>query len=219
MTRIKAVIFDMNGVIINDKHIHKIALNKTLKPYRISLNDEGYLKCCAGKTDRAGFEFIAKKFKKKLPIDKLIKQKGQIYLKLFLTNKKACPGIIKLIHLLAKNFTLAVASSALRQEVDLTIQEFGIKQDFEITISANEVTKGKPDPEPYLITAQKLGLKPEECVVIEDSKSGVISAKRAGCYCIGITTTHSKKDLAQADLIVNQFSAINTRVIQGLVST
>ncbi|MDO8503076.1 MAG: HAD family phosphatase [bacterium] len=213
---IKAVLFDMNGIIIDDEHIHEMAFRETVKPYNIDLDHQAYLDCCAGKTDRAGYEQIAEKFPATLPIDDLLRQKSQMYLQLFPANKKDYPGVIDLIHSLAKDFTLALTSSSSRDEVDLITKEFGINQEFKLTISANEVTKGKPDPEPYRITAQKLGFKPEECVVIEDSKSGVISAKAAGCYCIGVTTTHSKEDLKRADIIVDAFSNMTVEVIRNL---
>ena len=213
---IKAVLFDMNGIIIDDEHIHEMAFRETVKPFKIGFDHQAYLECCAGKTDRVGYEQIAKKYSANLPIDDLLKQKRQIYLKLFPANKRNYPGVIDLIHSLAKDFVLALTSSSSGDEVDLITKELGINHKFKVIISANDVTKSKPDPEPYLITVQKLGLKPQECVVIEDSRSGVSSAKAAACYCIGVTTTHSKVDLEQADLIVDTFSAINSRVIQNL---
>lgn len=213
---IKAIIFDMNGVIIDDEHIHEMAFKNTLAKYGIELDHNTYLEFFAGKTDNFGYENIAEKFGKNLPIDKLLEEKKRIYLELFPESKRDYPGVIKLINSLSNNFVLALTSSSTRKEVDLIINEFGIKDNFKITISANDVKKGKPDPEPYIVTAEKIGLKPEECAVIEDSRSGVISAKAAGCYCIGITTTHSEEDLAEADIIVNDFKSINSNLIKKL---
>lgn len=205
----------MNGIIIDDEHIHEMAFQETVKPFGIDLDHQGYLDYCAGKTDRAGYEQISAKFSKDLPVNELLQQKSQMYLKLFPANKKSYPGVTDLIHALAKDFTLALTSSSSRAEVDLITKEFGIYHEFKVTISANDVMKGKPDPEPYLITAKKLGFQPNECVVIEDSRSGVLSAKAAGCYCIGVTTTHSKDDLAKADYVADSFSDITTTMIQS----
>lgn len=69
---IKAVLFDMNGIIIDDEHIHELAFQETVKPFNISLTHTDYLECCAGKTDRAGYESIAATFNKELPIDLLL---------------------------------------------------------------------------------------------------------------------------------------------------
>jgi len=101
-------------------------------------------------------------------------------------------------------------------EVDLITNEFHILQYFKITISADDVTKGKPDPEPYQITAKKIGFKTKECVVIEDSKSGVSSAIQAGCFCIGVTTTHDRKTLSEADIVVDFFNEINHNLLSSL---
>ena len=205
----------MNGVIIDDENIHELAFKKTVKPFGINLSHQDYLNCCAGKTDRAGYESIAVEYKKKLPIDKLLQQKSKTYLQLFPENKKSYPGVIELIHHLSKDYLLSVTSSSSRVEVDLITREFGIDKYLNTTISANDVKNGKPNPEPYLITCEKLFISPKEAVVIEDSISGVISAKSAGCFCIGITTTHTSKDLLTCDLIVNSFAEINSEVVNS----
>ena len=84
----KAVIFDMNGIIVDDEHIHEVAFKETVKPYGITLDHLSYLECCAGKTDKAGYESIAIKYKQTLPIDDLLKQKAFQYLQLFPKLKK-----------------------------------------------------------------------------------------------------------------------------------
>ncbi len=213
---IKAVLFDMNGIIIDDEHIHELAFRETVRPYGVDLTHQNYLSCCAGRTDREGYESIVEKFSVELQTEELLKEKSQQYLELFPENKKSYKGVMELIKSLSKDFTLALTSSSSRSEVDLIISEFGIKKYFSVTISADEVTRGKPDPEPYLVTANLLSLKPSECVVIEDSTSGVISAKSAGCYCIGVTTTHSEEDLKKADLVANSFNKIDSKVIKKL---
>lgn len=211
MNKYKAVIFDMNGVIINDEHIHEMAFRETVSPYNIDLDHQAYIDYCAGKTDREGYEEIAAKFSVSLPLDDLLKQKSQMYLELFPANKKSYPGAIELIHSLAKEYTLALTSSSSRDEVDLITREFGINNEFKITVSGSDVKKGKPDPEPYLITADRLGFKPSECVVIEDSRSGVISAKAAGMYVVAITTTHKSGQLEMADRIISNFDDFNVQ--------
>ncbi len=170
----------MNGVIINDEHIHELAFKETVKPFNILLDHAGYLECCAGKTDKAGYESIAGKFATNLPITQLLIEKGDQYLRLFPQHKQSYPFVLELIRSLFSSFKLAVTSSSSRREVDLILKEFGVYELFAITISGEDVTNGKPDPEPYVKTAKLLGVTPSECVVIEDSKSGVISAKAAG---------------------------------------
>lgn len=218
MNNISAILFDMNGVIIDDEHIHEHAFKKTVATFGIDLDHQSYLDCCAGKTDRAGYQSIAEKYQKSLPIDSLLIDKEKQYLELFPTEKKSYPGIIECIHRLYKNYDLALTSSSNRVEVELITGEFEIKQLFKVMVTGNDVNKGKPDPEPYLKTCNLLGINPRRAVVIEDSASGVTSAITAGCKCIGITTTHSREQLLvnRPTDIINSFEAITSDYLEKL---
>lgn len=213
---IKAVFFDMNGIIINDEHIHESAFTKTVKKYGIELSHQDYLLCCAGKTDRRGYEDMAKQFDVNLNVDDLLKEKSQIYLDLFPENKKTYQGVIELVKKMSQSYILALTSSSSRAEVDLVLDEFNIRDSFALTISADDIKNGKPDPEPYIKTAQLLGVATEDSVVIEDAVSGIKSAKAAGCYCVAVTTTHAKEDLYEADVIVEDFSEIDQSLLDNI---
>jgi HAD superfamily hydrolase (TIGR01509 family) len=213
---IKAIIFDMNGVIIDDEHIHEKAFQETVKDFGIHLTHKDYLSCCAGKTDRQGYLDIERETKVKLPIDKLLNKKSQMYIRLFPENKIAYKGVIKLIKDLSKQYIVALTSSSSRAEVDLIIDEFDIKNNFKTTISGDDMQNGKPNPEPYIKTVEILQVKPTECVVIEDSYNGIKSAKDAGCYCVAITTTHKREYLNGADIIVNTFDEITNNLINNI---
>jgi beta-phosphoglucomutase family hydrolase len=213
---IKAIIFDMNGVIVDDEHVHEMAFRDTVKEHKIDLTHEDYLTCCAGKTDQKGYEDIATSFDVALPVGDLLERKWQMYPKLFEKHKKCFDGVRELIEYLSTKYMIALASSASRAEVELILKDFQIDRYFSVKISANDVKNGKPHPEPYLKTAELLKILPQECVVIEDSRSGVRAAKSAGCYCIAITTTHTKEDLQEADITVSSFSEIDDYMINGL---
>lgn len=213
---IKAVIFDMNGVIINDEAIHEGLFQETLRPYGLKFNHQAYLSCCAGKTDRAGYQTISQKYRLKLPINRLVSEKNQKYQVLFSRHHQAYPGVINLIKNLAANFTLALTSGAIRQEVELVLKQFKLKPYFKVMITGDDVRKSKPDPEAYLKTVRLLGLQAKECLVLEDSANGVASAKAAGCYCLAITTTQSAAKLEKADKIVKSFEEITLSLIQTL---
>jgi beta-phosphoglucomutase len=215
---IKAVLFDMNGIIIDDEHIHEAAFKRTVEPFGITLDHESYLECCAGKTDKEGYESIGKKYQKSLPIDQLFQQKAKVYISLFPTQKKVYPGILECIDRLSKKYTLALTSSSIKWEVELITKEFKIFDKFKVIITGDDVKHGKPHPEPYLLTCKLLGIEPAESIVIEDSSSGVKSAISAGCKCIGITTTHSKDQLLSNSptVIINSFDEINEKFIKDL---
>ncbi len=215
---IQAIIFDMNGIIIDDEHIHEGAFKETVKPFGIILDHLSYLECCAGKTDKAGYESIAIKYKQTLPIDELLKQKASQYLQLFPKLKKTYSGIIECINELSKLYDIALTSSSNKTEVELITKEFNIYDKFKVIITGDDVIKGKPDPEPYLKTCKLLSIEPTNSIVIEDSSSGIKSAISAGCKCIGVTTTHTTEQLLSSNptIIVNNFEQINQSLIRSL---
>mgnify|MGYP002128935251 CR=1 FL=1 len=215
---IEAVIFDMNGIIIDDEHIHEGAFRETVKPFGISLDHQSYHECCAGRTDQAGYESIATKYGLDLPIEALLLEKSNQYLSLFPGMKKVYPGILECISRLSSDYILALTSSSTRTEVELITKEFNIQEKLKVIVSGNDVKVGKPDPEPYLLTCKLLQIQPSEAVVIEDSASGVKSAIAAGCKCIAVTTTHTNSQLLtnKPTQILDNFDQIDTSLINSL---
>jgi HAD superfamily hydrolase (TIGR01509 family) len=110
----------------------------------------------------------------------------------------------------------AIATSAPRANVDFTLRYTQTEKYFRVILDEAFVTRGKPDPEIYLKTAAALGYTPAQCVVIEDSLSGVRAGKSAGCKVIGITTTHTPQELAETDLIIPDFSSLTPAHLQNL---
>lgn len=210
----QAVIFDMNGVIIDDEHIHEQAFAQVMKAYGIELSHQAYLDCCAGRTDAAGIEQLSEQFSINIDINEALKAKTAAYLELFPQHKRAYPGVIEFINFLHNHFALALTTSSSKTEADLVLAAFNIKDAFRVVVTAADVSKGKPDPQPYVITASRLGIDPSDCMVIEDSTGGVRSAKAAGMTCIAITTTHSASDLTEADLVVDSFDAIKKYLVR-----
>ena len=202
----------MNGVIINDEHLHELAFAQATKAYGVNLSHQDYLSCCAGRTDEAGFQQIAAKFSVSLPIDQLLVEKSNYYQKLFPTHRQSYPGVIALIKRLAKHYPLALCSSSSQSEVKMVLEGFKIHNYFSVVVTANDITKGKPHPEPYLLTCRLLKQNPLNCLVIEDAISGVQAAKAAGCICLAVTTTHNQEDLQLADVVMTDFGAIPTNL-------
>lgn len=214
---IKAIIFDMNGVIVDDEHLHELAFKEVLGTLGVELSHKEYFDYCVGRTDEAGFVHVVEKFELKgVDIERLVRDKADAYYQITPSNFKSFPGCLELINDLRQAFRLALASSCAKKEVDMVLKAFELEQTFEFVITADDVKKGKPDPEPYLITAQKLKIRPEYCLVIEDAKNGVLSAKSAGMKCIAVTTTHKRDDLLNADIIFDSFSEITAELISRI---
>lgn len=127
----------------------------------------------------------------------------------FLRNNKAEPfkGMQTCLKALKKKYKLAVASGADRTIVNTLMDKFypGI---FEVIISGEDVTRGKPDPEPYLTAVRKLGLETEECMVIENAPLGIKSAKNAGIYCVAVPTYLPKEKLIGADMVLRDHAEL-----------
>ncbi len=116
-------------------------------------------------------------------------------------------------------FKIALASSGPGKNIRLILQGLGIENYFDAVVSGEDVTEGKPNPQCFLLAAQKLGITPKDCIVIEDAVAGVAAAGSAGMHCIAITNTHPAEKLKPADLIVDSLEKITIQVIERLLAS
>jgi HAD superfamily hydrolase (TIGR01509 family) len=129
------------------------------------------------------------------------------------------PGATHTVELLhGAGYPLAVASSGVRGYLEAVLQRLGLRQYFSVLVSGEDVTRGKPDPEPYLLAAARLGVRPGQCVVFEDAAVGVRAAKAAGMACIGVPNPAAlqPQDLSLADLILPSLELFELRLLDGL---
>jgi HAD superfamily hydrolase (TIGR01509 family) len=122
------------------------------------------------------------------------------------------PGAIDMIrNLQARQMPLAITSSAVRNSIESILARLGIRDAFTLIVDGSEVVHGKPDPEAYLVTAEKLGVAADGCLVFEDSHVGVVAAKRAGMVCIAVRNPRAqiRQDLSAADLVVDSFDEVD----------
>lgn len=211
------VIFDMDGVIVDSNPYHKISLKEFVSRYGYELSDEQLLKKIYGRTNR---EWLTELFGK-LPEEQLTEyaeEKEALYRKLFNDDIKPVKGLIKFLDLLNDNKVLrAIGTSAPRSNVDFTLAKTNTIKYFPTILYDAFVTHSKPHPEIYLKSAEALGLPNNQCIVIEDSLSGVEAGQRAGSKVIGITTTHSREELSHCDLIIDDFENLTVEALEKLV--
>ena len=115
------------------------------------------------------------------------------------------PGVADVVRALReRGLRLAIASSAVGDEIDEILRRVGIRDAFELIVDGAQVAHAKPDPEAYVVAAAKLGVAPERCIVFEDSHVGVLAAKRAGAYCVAVRNPHAHfpQDLSAADVVL-----------------
>lgn len=152
-------------------------------------------------------------------VEEATERKRNIYFEMIKGNMQMLPGVRNLIEdLNRKGFKQAVASGATRPEVDAVIQEFGIGHFFGAVIASEDVTHGKPHPEPFLTAASRIGVDPVNCVVMEDGEFGVRSAKSSGMKTIAVLNTQTRDDLAAADVIVESLEEIDVECVMRLIS-
>ncbi len=203
---IKAVIFDMDGVLADTEKLHEKATAIVLAKFNIKLTHKIYGRYFFGKADRESFTEIFKKNNiKKYDIDECLKKKRDSFIK-SATKIKIFEGVSKIIEKLKNNHKLAVASNSSRKEVKKILDSTNLKKNLKISVCGDEVKNPKPAPEIYLKIAEKLDVNPEECIVIEDSVFGVKAAKAAGMNVIAITNTVRKKELKEADFIIKNLN-------------
>jgi len=152
-------------------------------------------------------------------IEKWANLKEEYYREMIKDKLIPLPGVIRIIlDLKSDSFKLAVGSSGPPENVDLLLTQLKIKDYFDEVITAVEVKEGKPNPEVFLTVSNNLNINPKNCIVIEDAPVGIEAAKRAGMKTIALTTTHNKKELREANLIVSNLSKVSVNDIKKLLS-
>lgn len=209
----RAFIFDMDGVIIDSEPLHSKIKLLTLRHYGLDFDESG-LSFYMGRKTKEFFEaVIARDGRSGLPDpDEMVDWKHAAYLKALDADREIAPvkGIPELIAgLKERGFRLGLASSAGEVIIRAVLKRFALTDSFEVVISGAGLAKSKPDPAIYRLAAEGLGVRAEECIVLEDAASGVAAAKAAGMYCIAYRNPHSGiQDLAAADMRVEEIAEI-----------
>ncbi len=214
------ILFDYNGVLVNDEQIHKQAFQKVLDIYGINLTDDLYDHTFLGKTDQDCFKYVAKEFKSKLgsvSIKKLLQLKTNYYKKFIRKIDILYPGVEKIIRGLRKKYKLAIVTSSSRDEVVPFLSSKRLIPAFDFILTAENITRGKPNPEGYLTALKRLRLPREKVVVIEDSPNGVQSANAANLACVAVLHSVSRKRLHTADEIIGKISDLNEKIIKSVL--
>lgn len=222
---LRAILFDFNGVIVDDEPLHFSLFQKALAPKNLSLTKEDYYQKYLGFDDRDAFA-AALKDRGVDPsaalIHELTETKAAAYdqeaqkLDLFV------PGALDFIRKSADKYFLGVVSGALRREVEAWLKRGGVLGLFQAVVAAEDMKKGKPDPEGFLRALDRINrdfvpsseiLLPQECLTIEDSMWGIQAAHGADMKCLALTTSYSKAELQKADWVVGRFSEISLEKI------
>jgi beta-phosphoglucomutase len=215
---IRGAIFDMDGVLVDNVEYHLRAWKQLGREQGKELQREDIVKVF-GQRNR---EMIAALLERPFSAEELGRcaaRKEELYRSFMLPELKPVAGLPELLaDLKEAGFKTAVATSGPRDNVEMVLGGLEINACFNAVVTGADVSNSKPHPEIFLLAAERLGLPPEECVVFEDSSSGIQAARHAGCFCIGLATTHPPEELQQylPGQIVADFRGLTAETLKTL---
>jgi HAD superfamily hydrolase (TIGR01509 family) len=215
----KCIIFDMDGVLINSEPLHFEFESMLFKSLGITVSREQH-ETFVGTTSKTMWTIIKNTHNLPFTVSELI-IKGHSGFLDYLENQKSLEpiqGILELLNrLIEAGFILALASSSPHRLINYILNKCNIDKYFPVRVSGDDVNYGKPDPEIFIKTASLTNIKPENCLVIEDSANGVDAAVKAGMKCVGYRNPGSgNQDLTSADLILDSFDKLTVSTLKGL---
>ena len=213
---VEAIILDMDGVIIDSEPLHAQVEQAVCKQFGIDIPESEWYRF-VGKAEVDLFTEIVQNFTDQaFCVHELVDAKYDTLLRLNPEDIQPVTGAIDFIHWARTHFRrLALTTSSHQPFQKKVFDMYALHTYFDVIITSNDIQHSKPHPEPYLKTVTALNLSAHNCVVIEDSVNGVVSAKKAGCHAIGITTSFSEEQLmdAGADSVADSFSALRDKLL------
>ena len=222
---LKAIIFDCDGVIADTEPIHLAGFSRVLAEEDITLIEEDYFDQYLALDDRGCFiKAFAARGDSLTPdqITERIRRKAGYVERAMQANLQLMPGAAELIRRAAECYPLAVASGALRAEIELILNYGGFRDCFRAIVSAEDVVRSKPYPDPFIKALELLNLstidriEPRECLVIEDSIHGINAAHQAAMRCLAVTNSYPRERLSEAEIVVDSLAGVSLQDIESL---
>lgn len=217
---LRGLLFDMDGVLVNNLEIHRAAFAEFFRRYGVNRTFEELNRHFGRGNDDIMGDLMPADIVERVGIRELGYQKEAIYRELYAPIIEPQPGLLRFLEeVAANNLRCAVGSSGYRVNVDFVLDKCDIVNYFDAIVAGDEVTRCKPDPEIYLTAAKKLNLDASECVVFEDAEAGIEAAKRAGMKVVALATTFDREFLSRtdADIIVDDFRNVDVEMLRRLV--
>jgi beta-phosphoglucomutase family hydrolase len=213
----RAFIFDMDGTLVDNMRFHTEAWGKLLRENGVEMNAHDFLVKTAGKTNREILPDVFGAISDER-IAELAARKEALYRESFLPARKTIAGALEFLEA-AKNLgvKMAVATAAPQENVEFILDGLNLRKYFDAITTADDVTRGKPDPEIFLKSAEKLGVEPRACLVFEDALGGFEAARRAAMKSIGIATVNSIEEILRLDSVTEAHADFRRLQPQQLV--
>ncbi len=219
MQDIQAVLFDMDGVLINTEPLHYRMWKEVFHNHGLEIDYDGY-KGCIGATHEYLLNLILKNYGRDFRANENIRAEAMEVKKRIIAEEgfPRMPGVEEMVRrLYDAGYLLAIASSSPVNYIELAMEHLGIREYFRVMNSGDHVAHSKPAPDIYLDTARHLGTEPEKCVVLEDSANGCTAAASAGMFCVGLYNPDSgEQDLSRAKVIIKDLGEFTPELIARL---
>jgi beta-phosphoglucomutase len=220
---LRAAVFDFDGVLVDSEPLHFRALRGCLLPEGIAIDDDEYYARYAAYDDRTAIRLALEQHGAPYDagrVDAIAKRKSGLFDEL-LPGIPFFPGARELVRELAGELPLAIASGALRSEIERILAAGGVRECFRAVVGAEDVERTKPDPMPYaaavaLLARESSGLRPEDCVAFEDTMAGIASARAAGLKVIGVSNTYPAAKLSAAHRVVGTLQGLGRADLDAL---
>ena len=212
-----AVIFDMDCVICNTNPYHSIAFREFFSLRNLNPTDEEFALHMFGKSNSYILSHFLQRTVTGEELFRLEDEKESLFRKIYEPHVEPVNGFVDFIaDLKDHDVKLGVATSAPMANLELILSKVPLREQLGSVLASEDVKLHKPDPEVYLTSAANLGVIPGQCVVFEDSFSGVSAAINAGMKVVGVLTSHSKEELPPCDLYINDYSGLSFKSIRQL---
>ena len=206
---IRAVIFDLDGTLIDNNEFHLRSWRKYLEVVGKNVSEEEYLANINGRTNKDAVEYI---YGRKMSDEDAMKytlEKEAVYRDMYRPYIKPVNGLTDLLkHFAELDLPMAIATSGIQVNIDFMFEHLPIRNYFQVVVNSAHIRKGKPDPEIYFRTAEELKIPASRCLVFEDAVVGVAAARAASMQTIAVLTTHSKEELSSANLIIKDYAEL-----------
>jgi len=213
---IEAVVFDMDGVLIDSAAAHYDSWCRLAEELGRQVTPEQFA-ATFGRQNRDIIPLLFGPDPAPQRVEQLSERKEAIYRELVRGRLQAIEGAVELVRACHQaGFALAVGSSGHPLNIDLALSELRLTECFRVVVHGGDVLRGKPDPQVFLLAAERLGVSPSKCAVIEDAPSGIEAALRGGMAAIGLTSMHTAGALERAHLVVDSLRDLTPDAIGGL---
>lgn len=203
--RFKAVLFDMDGIII-DSEIYWERIEKEYARIKGLKYSEDYRRTIMALSERELAQVLRARYGLKETVEQIVAERGAMALGIYQKKAKLLPDFLSLIKKLRGKYKIALVSSSPFEWIDLILERFKLRPYFDEIVSAEEMRDGhgKPHPAIYLFAGRRLRVRPAECLVFEDSVNGVKAAKAAGMFCVAVPGpwVKDRRGVGEADLVV-----------------